>query len=368
MAVPARPHGLVKPMLALAVGTVMSLGLAEVVLRIHNPIRVPLRANHIVLPINNNFRYQTLANEKTDPIVESHYNGLGMRGPDKPRDFARKLTLVTVGGSTTVCQDLTDIHTWPHLVYEKLHAERGDFWLNNAGLDGHSTFGHLMLLRQYLAALKPRYILYLIGANDVGRKDINVFDYTLTTKSMSFRNKIVAASELLSTIQVLTRTMRAIELGVRSRPDMNFLVTPHLRTSDAEVARILQEHQQIYLPRYRERLIALMDETAAAGIQPIVATQPALYGEVRDPTLGIEIGGLQFEGGIDARLQGRVLALYNDVTRAEAARRKVPLIDLARSMPKDSRYYFDWIHYSVEGAAKVADLVVEGLRRVLPEK
>jgi hypothetical protein len=35
----------------------------------------------------------------------------------------------------------------------------------------------------------------------------------------------------------------------------------------------------------------------------------------------------------------------------------VPLVDLARLLPKDSRYYFDWVHYSNEGAQKVADLL-----------
>ena len=53
-------------------------------------------------------------------------------------------------------------------------AEQEDItkiWLNNAGLDGHSTFGHIILFKDYIVKLKPKIILFLVGANDVGRNE-----------------------------------------------------------------------------------------------------------------------------------------------------------------------------------------------------
>ena len=53
----------------------------------------------------------------------------------------------------------------------------------------------------------------------------------------------------------------------------------------------------------------------------------------------------------------RLLGHYNDVARAVASSHDVQLIDLARLMPKDSRYFIDFIHFSNEGAAMVGRLV-----------
>src|ERR671929_63597 len=49
----------------------------------------------------------------------------------------------------------------------RLRPEMRGVWVNNAGLDGHSTFGHLLLTRQALVPLHPKAILYLVGLNDM---------------------------------------------------------------------------------------------------------------------------------------------------------------------------------------------------------
>ena len=51
-----------------------------------------------------------------------------------------------------------------HGSLEKLAYEL--VWLNNAGLDGHSTFGHEILLRSHIIKLKPDMIIFLTGIND----------------------------------------------------------------------------------------------------------------------------------------------------------------------------------------------------------
>ncbi len=48
--------------------------------------------------------------------------------------------------------------------------------------------------------------------------------------------------------------------------------------------------------------------------------------------------------------------------------RVVLVIDLAREMPKGSRYYYDLIHYTNAGAEKVADLVAAHLTPFLAQK
>ena len=72
-----------------------------------------------------------------------------------------------------------------------------------------------------------------------------------------------------------------------------------------------------------------------------------------------------FHGRRSAAEQWRILELYNDITRQAAAAHDIPLIDLARMMPKDTKYYFDWVHYSLEGAEAVADVIGNDLIRIL---
>lgn len=55
-----------------------------------------------------------------------------------------------------------------------------DLWINNAGLDGQSTFGHIFLMKDYIKKLKPKVVLFLVGSNDRGNeKTLNKYDKKL---------------------------------------------------------------------------------------------------------------------------------------------------------------------------------------------
>ena len=49
-------------------------------------------------------------------------------------------------------------------------------WLNNAGLSGNSTFGHYILMQDYLVKLKPKVVIFLVGINDLGIRGERDFD------------------------------------------------------------------------------------------------------------------------------------------------------------------------------------------------
>ncbi len=63
----------------------------------------------------------------------------------------------------------------------------------------------------------------------------------------------------------------------------------------------------------------------------------------------------------NSALQEKILELYNDVLRNDSSR--ITVIDLARKMPKNSRYYYDFIHFTNEGAEKVAEILAEELQK-----
>jgi len=101
---------------------------------------------------------------------------------------------------------------------------------------------------------------------------------------------------------------------------------------------------------------------------PVLVTQPVLYGNCVDPTTGVNFAHKFVAKHMDGATAWKVLELYNDVVRQVGRDQGVLVIDLARRMPKDSRYYFDLMHYTNAGAEKVADIIATQLTPYLAQK
>ncbi len=140
------------------------------VLRARNPLGFRMQGNTLRLPANQVYDIRADERSRSDQL-DAHIihtkNSLGFRGPEPPDGFPGWLTLVAVGGSTTECFYLSDGRTWPERLAARLQPEFRQVWVNNAGLDGHSTFGHLLLTRQTLVPLHPKVIQSLVGLNDM---------------------------------------------------------------------------------------------------------------------------------------------------------------------------------------------------------
>ena len=163
----------------LAIQAAVVLVLLEVGLRVYNPLPFRVRGERIVLPVHRKYQFIHEQTTKLEPITWHTKNALGFRGPDPPRDFSRRLTLVTIGGSTTECLFISDGKTWTDVLARRLARTWPDAWVNNAGLDGQSSYGHLILLRDFIVALKPKVAVFLIGVNDIERDDLTTYDRSL---------------------------------------------------------------------------------------------------------------------------------------------------------------------------------------------
>jgi hypothetical protein len=92
-------------------------------------------------------------------------------------------------------------------------------------------------------------------------------------------------------------------------------------------------------------------------IEPVLITQPTLYGPGRDPVTGVDLAAVKVGDNMNGGLMWQIVDLYNAVTRQEAQTERVLLIDLAQEMPRNSAYYYDYLHYTEPGAAEVATIV-----------
>ena len=116
-------------------------------------------------------------------------------------------------------------------------------------------------------------------------------------------------------------------------------------------------------PAYAERIRLLVRLLRDSQTIPVFMTQPTVAGIARDPTTGKDLSRLQ-----NGLFWYKSLEIFNHTMRQVAQSEHVFLIDLERSMPKDTKYYWDWIHFTDAGAASVSQLVTPALLAYLKQK
>ncbi|MCL4501474.1 MAG: SGNH/GDSL hydrolase family protein [Deltaproteobacteria bacterium] len=301
---------------------------------------------------------------------------MGFKGPEPPKDFADWLTVVAIGGSTTECLEIAADKTWPHQLGVKLEHDFNKLWLNNAGFCGHSTYGHYVLVHNFISKLKPKVAVFLIGINEVGVSNPREFDTRLSTK-ISFRSldrllaSLACRSEVASAALNLYRyafpkSVQAI--GQRDMGELDLTSLPTMELTAPEKTELLKTHADKYVPAFEARLRRLLKVTRDNGIISVLLTQPVVYGPVVDKSTGVDLGKIVVANGMNGEVGWQVLELYNGVTRRVGAEEGVLVIDAARQMPKDSKYYYDLMHFSNAGAEKIAEITARGLSPYLAAK
>lgn len=356
---------------ALLLGCMVAFILLEIILRIWTPIPFRVKGNTIILPANQKTVMKNKWIQKLDSNIYYSRNSIGLRGDEPPKDLSTRLSIITIGGSTTECRFLSDSCTWPEVMKRQLQDRFPSIWVNNAGLDGHSTFGHLAMLKDHVLKLKPKFVLFLAGANDVetyrkGDMDIDDMSNITFRNPKLFLKSLANKSEVLSLVKNFYRYYVAYKKGLVHK-EINFKQLHSILITDGEQAKILAS-QKPFLDGYKQRLQTLITTSLSANIQPILITQPTLKGDFTDSATGIAMGNLQTVQGYNAKVDAKVLELYNDVCRQIAASNKIGLIDLAKEMPKNSIYYYDFLHFTNAGAMKAGNIIAYRLSFLIKAK
>jgi len=358
-----------KNVLLLFLSLVFSLCIMEVVLRCYNPMGFRIKGDKIILPINKKEFIQ-----KPGQLIVNQKNSLGFRGDEPPADFSHWLTIVAVGGSTTECFDLANEKTWPLVLGKKLKNDFKKLWINNAGLCGHSTFGHSVLIQDFLSKLKPKVVLFLVGINEMGIDDPRQKDISLKFASFRSLERAMASLAIYSEVAAVSLNIyryyfhkTTLQL-TSAQDDLRNLI---IEVPEKTKLDIIKRHQDSYVKPYGERLKSLLETTKEKQIEPVLITQPGCFGnDAVDQVSGINLGKIKpfRENYIDGDLAWRLLELYNNVTRKIGAEENVLVIDLAREMPKHLNYYDEFVHYTDAGAEKVAEIIYNHLKPFLARK
>ncbi len=360
-----------KKLKAICFGIFLGLLFCEIFLRIYNPLPFSLKKGKLILPANQSKNFTNNWIHKLDKKIHFSRNSLGFRGPEPPDTPSKLISIITIGGSTTACTFLSDSSTWSFLLYQKLKTRNSKIWLNNAGIDGHSTFGHLLLLKEYVLKLKPKFVLVMPGINDVETEAPDEFDL-MTEKKINtnsfkgFIKSLLNYTELGRTAFNFYHVQLAYKKGLVHR-EVNFANLIDNPLPDSIVSKEL-EKQKPFLHAYRDRIKKILTECLQAGIQPVLITQPSLFGSYTDSATQLQMANKWVKTNTteNCLLNEKKLELYNDVLRSYS--NQLTVVDLSHEMPKNSKYYYDFIHFTNEGAQQVSKILFTHLEPLLFNK
>lgn len=359
-------RGHLKNFLALILGLIIACVILEVFLNYKNPFGQRLKGDKIVLLSGRKVVYENDKILGVDTLIVHTKNSLGFRGEERPKKLDNWNSIIAVGGSTTECLYQSDNKDWVSLLGNKLKKDLENIWINNAGLDGHSTFGHEILLKDYLIKLKPDYIMYLVGCNDIGREDLGEYDKrSLKKENPKWQEFLFDNSQLASLLKNLHRNNLAKRknLSHYAVPSFNTLGTLD-RIDDHKIDQLIDYHGS-FRKEYKKRLESLVKTTLESNIVPILITQPTLVGSGVDEVTGIDLERIKLCHELGGKAYWQLLESYNDIARIVANNYEVKLVDLAKSMPKSTELFYDCFHYTNQGAEQVSEIIHAELKPYL---
>jgi lysophospholipase L1-like esterase len=348
-----------KNLLALFLGIVFALIALEAVLHFWTPFPFSIRGNEIRLLQDRTTETRNPDIPGTDTLVTYRHNNLGLRGPDLTEEAFSQLRIIAIGGSTTGCRLLSEGADWPALMSEQLGKQCTTAWVNNAGIDGLSTLGCTVMLNHLSASTRPNMVLLLAGRNEMGQEGLTYPQFIEIVEGKASR-PLLHHSELYHLVINLSQYRRSVGKGFR-----HFHMDPlHADTLFLDENIVQKEIDRItaqQLEGYAQRLRYFIAICRKAGAEPVLITQPTPLGDLKEPSSGVYLGHIKVTETENGSLFDRALTLFNEVTLRVAAETGTLSIDLAGEMPKRMEYFYDHVHFSKAGSAKVAEIVAAHL-------
>ena len=286
----------------------------------------------------------------------NQHGSLGFRGAEfaraKPESVFR---VVCLGGSTVYSDGVDDVDdSYPRLLQTQL-SERGyeSAQVINAGVSGYGTLETLINFQTRVLDLDPDLVIVYHGFNDVhprlvwppetfhadnsghnglswNGRSTSVWEHSTVARMAMLRFGLTAPqASLRRAFGTPPTTSRSFDFWTQVRdgryPEGVFQTTP--------ASQMLAENG----PGYFERNIRSLVEIAAANeIVVVLATfayAPSAVSETRLATP-------EYQGAA---------AQHNDILRSLASDRASTLLDLAKIMPDDAKYFVDGFHFSALG-------------------
>jgi lysophospholipase L1-like esterase len=307
-------------------------------------------------------------------------NNMGFRGdsladPKPPGEFR----VFMVGGSTTECFYLDDNDDLARVVQRELSraAPAGTtIRVYNAGLSGAASDDHVATISQRLVHFDPDLLIVFCGINDLSRS-IYRYDYRHYVEYHPAYRKpwFKRVPMKLQITRRLFLLKQRFKTDSRQLQEQRPLVTNYagligLQRSVPPTA----DPPRTDVPSYATNLRSIAGLAVGNHIKLVFMTQQTTWNSQVDPDAkahhwmcyragapGTSSTGVTFQED----LMDSAMNQLNDTMRAVGSEERVPVFDLARTLPKSLQFFYDDCHFNVAGAAKTASelaafLIAEG--------
>lgn len=328
----------------------------------------------------------------TPGISESHHfqiTAQGYRG--RPIGDAR-LRIAAFGGSTTESLFVPEERSWPRLIEPRLAATVGvPTWVGNFGKSGRNTRQHILDAKYVLPEFPAQIALFLVGVNDLGlaltelKTDKPISLEEIVSDAYVKKSLIVAENEPVR-IRLLSLVGDTVRVIARRPADAPKTELPHITTDFYRHYRRLRAERAgftsatpdltSWLNEYARNLSLIADLVQARSVLPVFISQPAMWSSALPDAVEAlfwwgPVEGLDGGSGkmyYDSQAMDRMMTAFNERLRIITREKNVPLIDLARTLPKDPAYFYDEMHYNEAGSRAVAEIVARDLAAIVAER
>lgn len=328
----------------------------------------PRQLNRLNLIKDRVYRHDVTGLYKSEkPVITYSRDKYGLRGAYSAPD---RIRILTVGGSTTDQRYIGDGDTWQDVLQRRFQQAGLAVAVANAGVDGQSTFGHIANFKWWfpdIPGLAPEFILFYVGINDYHIDAAERFDKLVSdSANPAIGDRIRENSAIWNLFKTLRGVYKALVVSRIGHQRVNFGELKWVRDR-------LQEDYGFLAPRldaYAARLRLLADLTYQAGATPVFVSQPTRH--YRITSQGIE-GSAEATSYDDRRINGvdvyYLMRKIDDVTGRVAKEKGAAYVDLAGRTEWTDLDFYDYVHMTPQGAAKVGTLLYEALRNdIAPER
>ena len=171
--------------------------------------------------------------------------------------------ILILGDSLSAAYGIPIAQSWPRLLATNIRLHYPDASVNNASINGETTFGGAQRLPGLLERFEPNILIIELGGND----GLRGFKFSQTTDNL---NSMVALA--------LQNDIKVLLIGVDLPPNLGPVYNQQFQQIFTSV---VHRHSIHYLPRFLQGIAA--DEPhlmQADGIHPTVMAQPILAEKV----------------------------------------------------------------------------------------
>jgi lysophospholipase L1-like esterase len=279
----------------------------------------------------------------------------GLRGQ---YDDPSRIDILAIGGSTTNELHVGEGETWTDVLAARFRADRGAFSVVNAGVEGHSTVGHIRSFELWfpnIPGLRARYVLVYVGINDtlVHDEQRGLYDELDTRPSLLRRilRHIQDRSVLFDLYRIVAGWQRAWSANVVH----GNLIWEGVNWEEHALPGPLAD--AVSLKRrdeYGVRLALLIARIRKFDATPIIVTQQRA-GYRRSEGRLLLAKGRGFESSI---------ATYQLQTAFNA--RGGICIDLGSELVFAEGDFYDLVHTTAQGSRRIANYLYGALKDLIP--